>query len=269
MADGIEKFVEVPGGFLYCQTRGQGQNVVLINAGAADLRMWETTVSWLSDLARVTTFDYRDTGLSSPGTQPYSEIDDIVAVMDAADVPSAILVGLSDGARRALAFAHRHPERASRVVVVGGTFGAFPDPSPEEAAARQEMLEHFARRERVLADAGIRAAAEVDIDAWAPALDARQRHKMVGLQVANSYFFTLEDYLGFELDPPVKTRFGEIGTPISVLVGGHDFESTRLWARRIADQAPDASLTVLPEADHFPMLSVPAQFEAFLREVLG
>ena len=268
MADEIEKFVDVPDGFLYCQTRGEGQDVVLVNAGAADLRMWETTISWLSEVARVTTFDYRDTGLSSPGIKPYSEIDDIAAVMDAGGVLSAVLVGVSDGARRALAFAHRYPERARRVVAVGGTFGEFPDPTAEESAARQEMRDHFARRERILASAGIRAAAEADIAAWAPALDSRQQRKMIGLQVANSYFFTLEDYLGSELDPPVKTRFGEIATPISVLVGGSDFESTRLWGERIVSQAPAASLTMIPEADHFPMLSAPQQFERFLRETL-
>jgi 3-oxoadipate enol-lactonase len=269
MADEIEKFVDVPDGFLYCQTHGQGQDVVLVNAGSADLRMWETTVSWLSQVARVTTFDYRDTGLSSPGTKPYSEIEDIAAVMDAGGVRSAVLVGVSDGARRALAFAHRYPQRASRVVVVDGTFGEFPDPSPRESAARQEMHDHFARRERILASAGIRAAAEADIDAWGPALDSHQRRKMIGLQVANSYFFTLEDYLGSELDPPVKTRFGEITTPISVLVGGRDFESTQLWARRIVSQAPTTSLTTIREADHFPMLSAPEQFEHFLREAIG
>jgi 3-oxoadipate enol-lactonase len=231
--------------------------------------MWETTVSWMSEIARVTTFDYRDTGLSSHGTKPYSEIEDIAAVMDASGVPAAVLVGVSDGARRALAFAHRYPERARRVVVAGGTFGEFPDPSPEESAARQEMRDHFARRERILASAGIRAASEADIDAWDPALDSRQRRKMIGLQVANSYFFTLEDYLGSELDPPVKTRFGEIATPISVVVGGHDFESTRLWAERIVRQAPTTSFTMIPEADHFPMLSAPQQFEHFLRGTLG
>jgi 3-oxoadipate enol-lactonase len=121
MTDEIEQFAEVPDGFLFCQTHGQGQDVVLVNAGAADLRMWETTISWLSRIARVTTFDYRDTGLSSRGTKPYSEIEDIAAVMDACGVLSAVLVGVSDGARRALAFAHRYPERASRVVAVGGT----------------------------------------------------------------------------------------------------------------------------------------------------
>jgi 3-oxoadipate enol-lactonase len=206
MAGETEKFVDVPDGFLYCRTCGQGQDVVLVNAGGGDLRMWESTISWLSQVARVTAFDYRDTGLSSPGTRPYSEIEDIAAVMDASGVLSAVLVGVSDGARRALAFAHQYPQRARRVVAVGGSFGEFPDPSPEEAAARQEMRDHLARRERILASEGIRAAAEADIDAWAPALDPHQRRKMIGLQVANSYFFTLEDYLGGELDPPVKTR---------------------------------------------------------------
>lgn len=102
-----------------------------------------------------------------------------------------------------------------------------------------------------------------------PALDSHQRRKMIGLHVANAYLFALEDYLGSELDPPVKTRFSEIATPVSVLVGGRDFRGTQLWAQRIANQAPDASITVVPEADHFPMLSAPRQFERFLREALG
>jgi 3-oxoadipate enol-lactonase len=266
--DEIDKFVDVPGGFLYCRTWGQGQDVVLLNAGAADLRMWETTIPWLAEVARVTTFDYRDTGLSSPGTEPYSEIEDIAAVMDAAGVLSAVLVGVSDGARRALAFAHQYPERVSRVVAVGGAFGDFPDPNPEEAAARQEMQDIIARVQGIRTNTGIHAGAEADIDAWAPALDSYHRRKMIGLHVANDYWVALEDYLGSELDPPVKTRFAEIATPISVLVGEHDFEGTRLWAQRIVNQAPNASLTVLPEADHFPMLSAPQQFERILREAL-
>jgi len=268
MRDVIEKFVDVPGGYLYCRTSGQGQDVVLLNAGAADLRMWETTIAWLAEVARVTTFDYRDTGLSSQGTQPYSEIGDIAAVMDAAGVLSAVLVGVSDGARRALAFAHRYPERVSRVVAVGGSFGEFPDPSPQEAAARQVLRELFAHRERVLAEEGIHAHAAMDIDGWAPLLDAHNRRKMIGLQVANSYWVELEDYLGGELDPPVKNRFSEIAVPISVVVGGRDFEGTQLWARRLANQAPHASLEVLTEADHFPMFSAPQQFERVVREAL-
>jgi 3-oxoadipate enol-lactonase len=269
MRDVTGKFVDVPGGFLHYQAHGHGQDVVLFNPGSADLRVWETTLPWLAEIAQVTTFDYRDTGLSSPGTEPYSEIEDIAAVMNAAGVVSAVLVGVSDGARRALAFAHRYPDRVRRVVAAGGSFGDFPDPSPQESTARRELLDHFARREHARASGGPYAAAAVDIDSWAPALDPYQRRRMIGLTVANNYLITLEDYLGRELDPPVKTRFGEITTPISVLVGGHDFEATRLWAQRIVNQAPSASLTLLAEADHFPMLSAPHQFGRFLRETLA
>jgi 3-oxoadipate enol-lactonase len=271
MTDSSGQFVDVPGGFLHYRTHGQGQDVVLCNPGNADLRVWEPTLPWLAELARVTTFDCRDTGLSSPGTEPYSEIDDIAAVMDAAGVFSAVLVGVSDGARRALGFAHRYPDRVSRVVASGGTFGDFPDPSPDEAAARREMRDHLAHRERARASGGAYAEAALDIDTWAPALSPYHRRRMIGLTVANDYLVTLdnEHYFGRELDPPVKTRFSEITVPVSVLVGAHDLANTRLWAQRIANEVPEATLTVLAEADHFPMLSTPDEFERFLRDTLA
>jgi pimeloyl-ACP methyl ester carboxylesterase len=271
MRDASGRFVDVPGGFLHCRTHGQGPDVVLCNPGGADLRVWESTLSWLAEIARVTTFDYRDTGLSSPGTEPYSEIDDIAAVMDAAGVVSAVLVGVSDGARRALGFGQRYPDRVRRIVASGGTFGDFPDPSPAEAAARREMRDHFARRAQARASGGAYAEAALDLDTWAPALDPYQRRRMIGLTVANDYLVTLadDDYFGRELEPPVKTRFREITVPVSVLVGEHDLANTRLWAQRVADEVPDATLTVLAGADHFPMLSTPDQFERFLRDTLA
>jgi 3-oxoadipate enol-lactonase len=273
MSNKIRKFADVPDGYLYYQTCGQGQDVVLFNGGTADLRMWDTTTAWLTQIARVTTFDYRDTGLSSPGTAPYSEVEDITAVMDDAGVQSAVLIGCSEGGRRALSFAHQHPERARQVVVVDGAFGDFPDPSPEETAAWQEMLTKFTEIDRVLAAEGVRAAAEADLDAWGPALGCHDRRLLIGLQVANTHRIMLQDflggeYLGRELDPPVKTRFQEITPPISVLLGGRDFKGSALWAQRLANQAPTATLTIIPEADHFPMLSAPQEFERILRELL-
>jgi pimeloyl-ACP methyl ester carboxylesterase len=259
-------FVDLPDGYLYYQQQGQGPDVVLFNAGGVDLRMWDTTVVWLADIARVTTWDYRDTGLSSQASKPYSEIDEVVAVLDATGVSRAMLVGVSDGGRRALAFAHQHPDRVAKVCVVGGSFGEFPHPTEEETAARQKMLAHFGERERLLTSQGTYAAAAADADVWAPAIGPMDRRRMIGWQVANDRVMLMQDYHGVELDPPVKTRFSEIATPIAVFSGGRDFEGTQLWARRLADQAPRASLLEVPEADHFPMFSAPERFERFLRD---
>jgi non-heme chloroperoxidase len=262
-------FVEVPGGYLYYRQQGQGPDVVLVNGGNVDLRMWDSTVAWLADIARVTTWDCRDTGLSSASEQPYDEIADIAAVLDAAGVARATLVGVSDGGRKVVAFAHRHPDRVVRACVAGGSFGEFPDPSAQESAARQVMHAHFAAREKRLRSQGSYAASECDADGWCPALSPDDRRRMIGWQVANDRIMYLEDYNGVELDPPIKTRFAELAVPVAVFVGGRDFDGTRLWARRLAAQAPRATLLEVPEADHFGMLSAPEPFERFVRDNLS
>ncbi|MBM7790482.1 alpha/beta fold hydrolase [Tenggerimyces flavus] len=264
----IDRFVDVPNGYLYTRTHGEGPDVVLLNAGYADLRMWDTTIAWLAGIARVTTFDHRDTGLSSRAIAPYSELDDLAAVLDAGGVETALVVGVSDGARRGLAFTHRYPDRVERVVAIGPALGGFPDPSPEETEARQPMLELFAPRadpgggRRVRRGGGGPGHLGAGAGHVPPAEDARAGVRERVLHPARGL-------LGAELDPPVKTRLGELTRPITVLAGGRDFRTSELWGRRIVREAPDATLTVIPEADHYPMLSTPKEFERILRDLLA
>ena len=269
MAQHTKDYVEVPGGYLYYEQRGEGPDVVLINGGFADERMWDATVEWLAERVRVTTWDYRDTGLSAPSYGPYSEIDDLTAILDAAGVEQAILVGVSEGGRRASGYAHRHPERVTRVCAVAGSFGEFPDPSAEESAARVVMRKHFADCEAALAADGVPAVAALDVDAWCPGAPPNDRRLLIGLQIANSRMRLADEYYGVELDPPVKTRFAELKTPVSVLIAERDFQGTQLWARRLAAQAPDAELTVIPHADHMPMYSAPSEFRDYLLRALN
>ncbi|TCC61086.1 alpha/beta hydrolase [Kribbella pittospori] len=264
----MRNFVEVPDGYLYYEQHGQGADVVLLNGGLADVRMWDSTVAWLSESARVTTWDYRDNGLSSASYAAYSEIDDLAAVMDAAGVERAVLIGSSDGARRALGFAHRYPDRVRRVCAVAGSFGEFPDASPAEAAARVVMRAHFTRLEEILAADGIPAAAAYDVAGWCPVVNEADRRLLIGLAIANSRVLTMPVHHGEELDPPIKTRFAELKPPLSVLVGGRDFQGTQLWAARLATQAPTAGLKVIPDADHMPMFSAPDEFRRFVTEAL-
>lgn len=263
-----DAFVDVPGGYLHYRQEGSGPDVVLINGGNVDLRMWESTVAWLAELARVTTWDCRDTGLSSAAMAPYDEPDDLAAVMDAAGVRRAMVVGVSNGGRQALAFAHRCPDRVSAACVVSGSFGDFPDPSAAESAAREVMLAHFEERERLLREEGTYAASAFDTDGWCPALTPAHRRRMIGWQVANDRVMLMDSYFGTELDPPVKTRFREIAVPVAVFVGGRDFEGTQLWAERLAAEAPRARLVRVAQADHFPMLSAPRDFERYVRDEL-
>jgi pimeloyl-ACP methyl ester carboxylesterase len=77
----------------------------------------------LSNFARVITFDKRGQGLSDrvSGAPSLEErMDDVRAVMDAADSKRAVLMGFSEGCAMSALFAATYPERASNLLLFGG-----------------------------------------------------------------------------------------------------------------------------------------------------
>src|ERR671911_1968607 len=111
---------------------------------------WEdpSHARWLRRLARfarVISFDKRGTGLSdrvSPMPGMDQRMDDVSAVMDAADSRSAVIFGVSEGGSLAALFAATYPERC-RALVLYGAFAQFRDwlPSRERLQGFFEYVE--------------------------------------------------------------------------------------------------------------------------------
>jgi class 3 adenylate cyclase/predicted alpha/beta hydrolase len=88
---------------------------------------WETpTGPWfyerLASFCRLITLDKRGTGMSDRvGPQPTLEerMDDVRAVMDAAESERAVIVGESEGGPMAMLFAATYPERTAALVLYG------------------------------------------------------------------------------------------------------------------------------------------------------
>lgn len=90
----------------------------------------------LGSYARVVTFDKRGTGLSDrvaelPGLD--ERMDDLRAVMDAAGMEQAAVLGISEGAPLSILFAATYPERC-RALVLYGSFSRFSHWFPTEQA---------------------------------------------------------------------------------------------------------------------------------------
>jgi class 3 adenylate cyclase/pimeloyl-ACP methyl ester carboxylesterase len=100
----------------------------------------------LAGMGRVVIFDKRGTGLSDrpPGVPTYEQmVTDVVAVMDAAGIDRAVMVGWVDAATLAIYTAVLHPDRV-RAIVLGETMATAapddehpwgPDPAVIEAVA--------------------------------------------------------------------------------------------------------------------------------------
>lgn len=89
---------------------------------------WRSPVwkHWLKELARghrLVRYDERGCGLSDREVEELSLesfVSDLAAVVDAAELERSALLGLSQGGAIAIAYAVRHPERVSHLVVCGG-----------------------------------------------------------------------------------------------------------------------------------------------------
>jgi pimeloyl-ACP methyl ester carboxylesterase len=114
------RFAELDGLRLAWDEAGSGPPLVLLHAGIVDRRMWDEVVPLLTDAFRVIRYDARGFGESSraPDGQ-FRRWDDLLAVMDAAGVDRAHLVGVSQGAETALDATVTNPERVDHLVMVG------------------------------------------------------------------------------------------------------------------------------------------------------
>jgi class 3 adenylate cyclase len=112
----------------------------------------KTYLEALGKFARVAIFDKRGTGLSDRDAKiPTFEerMDEIRAVMDAAQFDNAVLVGISEGVPMSILFAASYPSRTKGLVLYGGEAkGAWTPDYPWENT-REQWEETIDRIERI------------------------------------------------------------------------------------------------------------------------
>ena len=110
---------------------------------------WKSPVwrHWLHEFTRGHTlirYDERANGMSDWDTPEISFeafVDDLECVVDAAGVDKFDLLGISQGASVAIAYAVRHPEKVRRLLICGGyAAGWAARGDPEEIARREALL---------------------------------------------------------------------------------------------------------------------------------
>ena len=134
------------------QVVGDGPRDILFVSGFVSNveLMWD--VPWinrvlerLSPMGRVILFDKRGTGLSDRTLGSGSaedRMDDLRAVVEAADVHDAVLIGLSEGGPLAILFATTYPERVGRLVL-WGTFARLLDAPDYPSALTADLADAF------------------------------------------------------------------------------------------------------------------------------
>ncbi len=106
---------------------------------------WRPLIEQLGRRLELIRYDERGCGLSSADDVSLgldASVQEIEAVTEALGAPSFALLGVSGGAGAAVAYAAKHPERVSHLVLVGGSRCGLlhRDPTPEDLAFHEAQL---------------------------------------------------------------------------------------------------------------------------------
>src|SRR3954454_3241633 len=119
---------EVIDGLAVVRSPGTGPTIVLLHAGVTDRRGWYDVAELLRDVGPRVAFDRRGHGRTPPGSAPYREVDDLLAVLATTGAEPVWLVASSRGARPALDVPVQHPELVAGLVLLAPSVAGAPEP---------------------------------------------------------------------------------------------------------------------------------------------
>ena len=226
--------------------------VALIHAGVANRTMWDPQWADLASDHRVVRHDTRGFGETVGDATPFSDVDDLLAVLDAAGVERATLVGCSRGGRIALDAALAHPDRVAGIATIGSSPSGW---SPGALTPREQELDEAIDA----ADAaGNRdALIPLELQFWI-AGPQRELADLDPAFVARAAWLLRAgeqtDFAGEAIPAarPAADRLGEIAVPALIAVGDRDLSVLIAEAARMAASIPGAEQLVLSDTAHLP-----------------
>lgn len=236
-----------------------GPVLVLSNGIMMSTASWAYQKAVLEEHLRVLLYDCRGMWQSNHPDEPYSmdqHADDLAGLLEALEIDSAHVGGISYGAEVSMMFALNFPEKTQSLIVIDGVSEIHPllkaQTTPWLMAAEREDPELLLRTSVHLnfAEPWIianQAFIENSVDRYA-AMD------MPALARLMKAFYELD----------ITNRLPEIQAPTLVIAGEDDLIKGPEYAKIIAAQIPVCELVFIPGSGHALCLEKPAELNTLL-----
>ena len=258
VADGSRIHYEVTG-------RPGATPILMIQGLGASKNAWNLQRIAMATRFRSISLDNRGAGRSDKPTQPFTleqMADDAIAVLDAAGVETAHVVGASMGGVISQIIAVKYPHRVRSLTLVCTACRNHP--------WRQELLQSWAHtaEEKGMIEVGKEAAQWV--------MSPRSFRRLVpaftwmgplaALRPRYSFVSQIQAILDTRED--LVDELSSITAPTMVIVGNQDILTPRGDSEEIAERIPNAELVVISGAAHGLMMEHSTTFNKILIEFL-
>ncbi|KKC35616.1 hypothetical protein WH87_16375 [Devosia epidermidihirudinis] len=259
--------LQVGGANLSGLSVGEGLPVVFLHAGVCDKRMWQSQMDAVAEEGwQAIAYDRRGYGETTSVDEPFSHVDDLIAVLDAHDIHAAVFVGCSMGGGLAIDFALAHPGRIIGLVLIGTSVTG----APWTATQAESQIE--AAEEDAFERGDLDMLNRVQAHEW---LDGpRAQSGRVGGAVRELFL----DMNRLALNQPGLTqeerpasawdRVSEVGAPALLMVGDEDFTALIERHDHLSEEMPNAFAAVLEGVAHIPSIERPDLVNSLLLEFL-
>jgi len=241
--------------------------LICIEGWGYSLWMWFRQIPTFKEKYRCVVFDNRGVGRSSMPDYPYTMkmfANDTIGLMDALDIPSAHILGISMGGFIAQQVAISYPEKV-RSLILGST--SFAGPNSISAADKTQALMFASATETLSKEQAMEMRYSVTFSPnfyeenkplIKQIIEWREKRPQPLYARANQASATL----GLNLEPEVE----EISCPVLVIHGDSDLIVPSKNAEMLADALPKAKLVLIEGGPH---LSFIEYYEKFNEEVLN
>lgn len=239
--------------------------VLMIQGLGASKNAWNLQRIAMATRFRIISFDNRGAGRSDKPTEPFTleqMADDALAVLDAAGIETAHVVGASMGGVISQIVAVKYPHRVRSLTLVCTACRNHP--------WRQELLQSWAK---TAADKGM---IEVGKEAAQWVMSPRSFRRLVpaftwmgplaALRPRHSFVSQIDAILNTRED--LVDQLSTITAPTMVIVGNQDILTPRGDSEEIAERIPNAELVVISGAAHGLMMEHSTTFNRILIEFL-
>jgi len=251
---------------VYYDDYGQGLPIVFLHPWTTNGYIWYFQIFPFARTNRVIAVDHRGHGRSDKPKSGYSiqeHASDVRAVLDAAKIDKAVLVGNSIGGMIAMQFALDFPERVTGLAIVSSGTG-LGEGMPKEAveAFKKDYEGTFGAL----------------LEGTVSARTRRERPEI--LEVMKAHFTVQSNFPRHVFDSAIadpngvfnwniKSRLGSIRKPTVVFAGEEDQGTPVAANKLLADNIPGAKLSVIKDVGHFYQLEKTIEFNAALKEFVG
>ena len=246
-------FTEVGDCNFYYEVSGEGPPLVLVHGTGGDCRGFDDVVPILNQQFKVYIYDMRGHGKTvRMSDAPLSDdiwADDLAALMQRLELPSAAIAGWSLGGLIAMNFVLRHPEMASSLLLMGSR-----SPLPSSAlgdrsgfAVRLKMAAEGATIEEI-----VEATFEFSLGAYSPHTVQNNPEAVEKLRrsLLRNDPKSYAELIG-ATRADTATRLGEIECPTLIVVGEDDARAPVGQAEGLSAAIPNSYMKIIQRCGHF------------------